>query len=253
MQTYPQVKRSASYKLASRDLVLDNQSRRYVLRIHDLPPTERPREKLVELGPAALSTQELLAALLVTGTTKENVLTMSARIMKEYGEHSIMHSRDPKVLAKDLEVPLGKAIQIVAAAELGRRFFERNGASSPIIRSAADVFAYVKDMRELPKEHLRGIYLNAHRKCIHDEVISIGTVDANIVHPREVFKPALEYSAVALILVHNHPSGSLKPSDTDVMVTRQLIEAGATLGIDLIDHVIVTKSAFASIPAPYQI
>ena len=163
-----------------------------------------------------------------------------------------MHSRDAKMLAKNLEIPLGKAIQIVAAAELGRRFFERNDASAPIIRTAADVFEHVKEMRGLPKEHLRGLYLNAHYKLIHDEVISIGTVDTSIVHPREVFKPALDYSAAAVVLVHNHPSGSLSPSATDDAVTIQLIAAGKLLGIDLIDHVIVTKDAFASIPAPYQ-
>ena len=245
--------RGAFYDLIPHDFIIDNPARRYVLKVHDLPPSEKPREKLEALGPGALSTQELLAALLHTGTTKENVLAMSSRIMKEYGEHSVMHAKNPSALAKNLQIPIGKAIQIVAAAELGRRFFERNGASAPLIRTAQDVYDHVSDMRELPKEHLRGIYLNTHYKLIHDEVISIGTVDTNIVHPREVFKPALEYSAAAVILVHNHPSGSLEPSDTDSAITRQLIEAGKLLGIDLIDHVIVTKDAFASIPAPYQV
>ncbi len=86
-------------------------------------------------------------------------------------------------------------------------------------------------MHDLPKEHLRGIYLNSHYKVIHDEVISIGTIDANIVHPREVFRPALEYAVAAVILVHNHPSGTLEPSDADIAVTRQLIDSGKLLGI----------------------
>lgn len=246
------MKRRTPYSISTHDLILDNLTRRYVLKVHDLPSSEKPREKLEALGPSALSTQELLTALLHTGTTKESVLEMSARIMKEYGEHSIMSSKKPSTLAKDLDIPIGKAIQIVAMAELGRRFFERNGASTPLIRTAADVFEYVKDMRELRKEHLRGLYLNAHYKLVHDEIISIGTVDTNIVHPREAFKPAIEYSAAAVILVHNHPSGSLEASDSDIAITRQLIEAGKLIGIDLIDHVIVTKDAFASIPAPYQ-
>jgi len=109
----------------------------------------------------------------------------------------------------------------------------------------------VKDMRELPKENLRGIYLNAHHKVIHDEIISIGTVDSNIIHPREVFKPALEYSAVAVILVHNHPSGEINPSQADRDITEQLIKVGKILGIDLLDHVIVTKDNFFSIPVQY--
>jgi len=107
-------------------------------------------------------------------------------------------------------------------------------------------------MRTLSKEHLRGIYLNAHHKVIHDEVISIGTVNANIIHPREVFKPALEYSAAAVVLVHNHPSGEVGPSDADVDVTKQLIEAGKLLGIALVDHVIVTKDTFQSIALSYE-
>lgn len=241
------------YTLSPRHLILDNPNRRYVLKIHDLPAEEKPREKMLTLGPASLSTQELLSALLNTGTKKEGVLAMSARIMREYGEGSIMGARNPAKLAADLDIPIGKAIQIVAAAELGQRFFERNGASAAVIRTAQDVFNYVSDMRDLPKEHLRGIYLNAHYKVIHDEVISIGTVDTNITHPREVFKPALEYSAAAVILVHNHPSGSTEPSTADIEITKQLIDAGALLGIDLIDHVIVTKSSFASIPSEYRI
>ena len=248
-----QTKRSVSYTIQNRSSFLDNPQRRYVLRVHDLPLEEKPREKMIARGVDALSTQELLAALLHTGTTKEDILSMSSRIMKEYGEQSVMHSRDAKTLAKNLNIPIGKAIQIVASAELGRRFFEKNDASTPIIRTAADVFEHVKDMRDLPKEHLRGMYLNAHYKLIHDEIISIGTVDTNIVHPREVFKPALEYSAAAVLLVHNHPSGSLEPSESDVGITNQLIEAGKLLGIDVVDHVIVTKRAFSSIPASYQL
>jgi DNA repair protein RadC len=107
-------------------------------------------------------------------------------------------------------------------------------------------------MRRLSKEHLRGIYLNAHYKIIHDETISIGTIDTNIVHPREVFKPALEYCAAAVILMHNHPSGDTTPSQADIDVTRQLVAAGRLLGIDLIDHIIITDTSFASIPVDYQ-
>jgi len=114
------------------------------------------------------------------------------------------------------------------------------------------VFDYVADMRALGKEHLRGLYLNNHYKVIHDEVISIGTLDANIVHPREVFRPALEYAASAVILVHNHPSGECTPSGADIAITEQLIKAGSLIGIELIDHIVVTKERFASIPASYR-
>jgi len=246
------MKQDTFYTLVDNHLVLDNADRRYILKVRDLPPDKKPREKMLLHGPGALSAKELLAAILNTGSKKEEVLSMSTRIIDEYGEQSIMHAKDPKKLSTDINIPIGKAIQVVAIAELGRRFFHKNTAATPIIRTAQEVFEYVQDMRELPKEHLRGIYLNAHYKVIYSETISIGTVDANIVHPREVFKPALEYSAAAVILVHNHPSGSVEPSGNDYAITEQLIKAGCILGVDLIDHVIVTKDSFASIGAAYQ-
>lgn len=242
-----------SYRMTRGELVLDNEPRKYVLTIHDLPQEDKPREKLIAHGPDHLSSPELLATLLTTGTKKEDVLSMTERIMKEYGEKNILSARNPGTLARDLDIPLGKAVQIVAAGELGRRFFHRNdSASAATIRTAEDVFEHVKDMRALSKEHLRGLYLNAHYKIIHDEVISIGTVDTNMIHPREVYRPALEYAAAAVVLVHNHPSGVTDPSDADLLVTKQLVAAGRMLGIDLIDHVIVTKDSFTSIPVDYQ-
>lgn len=242
---------TAIYKRQPLILTLDNPNKKYVLTFHDLPNDEKPREKLSTLGPKALTIAELLATVLSVGTKKEDVLAMSSRIIKEYGEKSILSVTDPEVLSRDLDIPIVKAMQIVACAELGRRFYQKNDASAPIIRTASDVFEYVKDMRQLSKEHLRGIYLNSHYKVVHDEIISIGTVDTSIIHPREVFRPALEYATVAVILVHNHPSGTTTPSDADITITKQLVEAGKLIGIDLVDHVIVTKHSFASITVEY--
>lgn len=242
----------ARYAIASRPLILDNPERRYVLAIRDLPEEERPREKLTAGGPSSLSLAELLAVILSTGTKKEEVLAMTSRIVREYGEKSLMAEADAGRLAKELDIPLGKALQIVAVGEIGRRVFSRNENGAAILRTAREVFEYVADMRSLGKEHLRGLYLNNHYKVIHDEVISIGTLDANIVHPREVFRPALEYAASAVILVHNHPSGECVPSGPDIAITGQLIKAGELIGIELIDHIIVTKERFASIPASYR-
>ncbi|GMQ95422.1 MAG: DNA repair protein RadC [Patescibacteria group bacterium] len=241
-----------TYVVRDNDLILDDQDKHYVLKIRDLPSEEKPREKMLKYGPVVLSVQELLAIVLNVGTKKEGVLEMTSRVIKEYGEKSLASQTNPESMAKDLDIPIVKATQIVACAELGRRFFQKNGAGATVIRTAKDVFSHVKDMRELPKEHLRGIYLNAHHRIIHDEVISIGTVNSNIIHPREVFKPALEYSAVAVVLVHNHPSGITKPSDADKEVTKQLVEAGNILGINLLDHVIVTKNKFRSIAIDYS-
>jgi DNA repair protein RadC len=242
----------AYYTLQHGEIILDNRDKFYHLKIRDLPKDEKPREKILKHGLSALSTSELLAVVLNTGTIKEGVLEMSNRVIKDYGEGGIMSQKNPQALSKDLDIPIGKSLQIVACAELGRRFFQKNNSSLPIIRTAREVYDYVKDMHNLSKEHLRGIYLNAHYKVIHDEVISIGTVDANIIHPREVFKPAIEHSAVALILVHNHPSGITTPSEADLSVTKQLIEAGKFLGVDLIDHIIVSKDSFTSVGAEYR-
>lgn len=227
---------------------LDRITKKYFLTIRDLPADEKPREKLFRYGPKYLSIQELLSIILNTGTKKEGVLEMSERILKEYGEKSIMCENDPQKLAGGLGIPIVKASQIVACAELGRRFFKKNDSAAPVIRTPEDVFEYAKTMGKLQKEHLRGIYLNSHYKVIHDEIISIGTVDGSIIHPREVFRPAIEYSAAAIILVHNHPSGVLEPSSADITITNQVAEAGRILGIELIDHIIITESSFLSIP-----
>jgi DNA repair protein RadC len=241
-----------AYALRETASVLDNENRTYILKVRDLPAEEKPRERLLKYGPSVLSAPELLAILMGAGTKKEEVLTMASRIMKEYGEKSIVSERDAGALSRGLGIPIVKAMQIVACFELGRRFFKRDGNGRALVRNARDAFEYLRDMRDLSKEHLRGIYINSHHKVIHDEVISIGTVDANLIHPREVFKPALEYSAAALILAHNHPSGVLKASNADIEVTRQLVTAGKILGISLLDHIIITKTKFLSIKVDYQ-
>lgn len=226
-------------------------SRKYVLKFRDFPDADKPREKLLDLGSSKLSTKELLAVILCTGTKKEDVMAMSERILKEYGERSLVMMTDPKKVSLDLDIPMVKAMQLVACGELGRRFFSRKETGLPVIRVAEDVYDYVKDMIDLPREHLRGIYLDTHQRVIHDEVISIGTINSNIVHPREILKAAIEYNAAAFILVHNHPSGVSTASESDIEITNQIIEAGKIIGINLLDHVIVTKKGFSSVPVDY--
>ena len=136
---------------------------------------------------------------------------------------------------------------------MGRRFFQDPGLGKPeFLRTAKQVFDYLHDMRTLPKEHLRGLYLDNRFRLVHDEVISIGGLDANLVHPREVFKPALDHGASAVILAHNHPSGSAEASDADRAVTAQLVEAGRILGIHVLDHIIIARHSFACVPADYS-
>jgi DNA repair protein RadC len=241
---------AGAYAIKNHDLILDNPLGQYVLKVRDLPEESRPREKLLSQGPGALSVQELLAIVLVNGTKSEEVLTMTHRILAEYGERNVLNATDAQALSEQLSVPEGKAMQIVAVGELGRRFFKGSRNGAVVIRTAQDVFEHVSDMRRLPKEHLRGLYVNSHYQLVHDETISIGTIDSNLVHPREVFRPAISYGAAGVILVHNHPSGTTTPSASDRIVTAQLIDAGRLLGIDLVDHVIVTRDAFASVFTP---
>ena len=219
----------------------------YVLRVRDLAPNEKPREKLLRYGPSGLSSAELIAVVLGVGTRREEVMAMSQRILKEYGDRAIIHETNPTKLAKSLDIPQGKACQLVACFELGRRSFARQNGKPRYVRTARQAYECVQDMTSSKKEQLRGLYPNTRYEVIHDEVISVGSLTANIVHPREVFQPAIEYGAVAVIVAHNHPSGTPVPTEDDKEVTRQLMEAGKLLGIDLIDHLVVVADGYESV------
>jgi DNA repair protein RadC len=238
----------AAYTLRDMDLVLGEGDTRYILRVRDLPIQDKPREKLLTMGPTNLTHAELVAVLLGVGTRKEEVMAMAHRILREYGERAIINERNPQRLADSLQIPLAKACQIVASFELGRRAYQNNKEGKPLfVRTASQAFEHLKTMGTLQKEQLRGLYLNSRYQVIHEEIISIGSVTANIVHPREVFQPALEYSAVAVIVAHNHPSGTLEPTADDIAATQQLVAAGKVLGVDLIDHLIIARDQFISI------
>jgi DNA repair protein RadC len=236
-----------SYKINDRNTILNHGRLYKISKVKDLPDEEKPREKMLENGPGALSAAELLAVVLGVGTKKEEVFSMSSRLLREYGEKGIAYQKSPQVIEKDLGIPLVKACQIVACFELGRRFYQKKPGGSITIRTAKQAFEYLKDMGNLNKEQFRGLYLNTHYQLIHDEVISIGTLDAAIVQPREVFRPALEYSAAALVIAHNHPSGVLKATKADAEITDKLIEAGKILDIEVLDHLIIGKNKFVSI------
>lgn len=239
------------YFIPDTSLILDGSPQEYPILLRDLPSEEKPREKLQSQGPEALTIKELLAVVLHTGTVKEDVMEMSGRIIRDYGEQSILDVRDPKKLSEDMDIPIGKAFQIVAVGELGRRYYDKRNTGLVTIRNAKDVYEYLHSMRSLTKEHLRGLYLNTHNRIIRDEVISIGTINSNIIHPREVFKLGLDSNAVAVVLAHNHPSGEVTPSEQDIEVTKQLIQAGKILGIRVLDHVIITADSYSSVSADY--
>lgn len=235
------------YILQDHDLFLGEPDIGYVLKVKDLPDDERPREKLLSLGPQVLSVSELVAVLWGVGTRKEDVLAMAQRTLREYGEKTISHENSPRQLAEAAGIPLGKACQIVAGFELGRRFYDKRSGRPVQVRTLRQAQAYLRGMGDLSKEQLRGLYLDSRYQVVHDEVISIGSLTANIVHPREVFRPAIERGAVAVIIAHNHPSGVAKPTMADLETTAQLRQAGEVLGIPLLDHLLVTGTACISI------
>jgi DNA repair protein RadC len=239
---------SRSYGLRDHDLIFSEANdSQYVLRVKDLPDDERPRERLLAHGPTSLSIAELVAILWGVGSRKEDVLAMARRTIKEYGEKAIGNELNPKRLAETADIPLTKACQIIAGFELGRRFYA-NQAGRPVqVRNSKQAYQYLKDIGTSQKEQLRGLYLNSRYQVVHDEIISVGSLTSSIVHPREVFQPAIERGAVAIILAHNHPSGRLEATRADIQITEQLIAAGEVLGIELLDHLIITASKHTSI------
>jgi DNA repair protein RadC len=237
-----------NYILHDHDIIFDSTNTNYVLRVKDLPDYERPREKLLAAGAQNLSIAELVAIVWGVGTRKEDVLTMAKRTLQEYGEKAIIGQSSPTQLAVTADIPLTKACQVIAGVELGRRFYATGTTGRPVqVRNLKQAYQYLKDMGAYRKEQLRGLYLDSRYQVIHDEVISVGSLTSNIVHPREVFQPAIERGAIAIIIAHNHPSGVLEPTTADIAVTQQLIKAGEILGIELLDHLIITATRHTSV------
>lgn len=215
--------------------------------IKDLPAVERPRERLVRHGAGVLSNAELLAILLRVGTKEENAISLAHRILKQ--EQGLRFLVDSKVeqLASIKGVGQAKAAQIKAAIELGRRLstFEL-GVDKPIKcpQDVADLL--MEDMRYLKQEHMKLVLLNTKCNLIAVEEISKGSLNASIVHPRELFNPAIRKSSASIIMVHNHPSGDPTPSSEDIAITTRIFEAGKLLGIELVDHIIIGDGKYIS-------
>lgn len=217
----------------------------YNLRIRDLPEEDKPREKLRKHGPAALKNYELMAVILGKGTKREGILELSQRIMAQYGEQAIFTEGDVGKIEKVLGLSPVQACQVVAAFELGKRLFGR--PTEVFLRSPEEVFEYAKDMARLKQEHLRGLYLDTRNRLVRDEVITIGTLNESLAHPREIFHPAVETHAAAIILVHNHPSGDPFPSRDDIELTKQIYEASRLMEIEVLDHVIIGNKRYYSL------
>jgi len=213
-------------------------------RIKDLPDFARPREKLVEKGPEALSDAELLAILLRSGTKGKSALELASTILKKVGPE-LARLRVADLLAVE-GVGTAKACQIVAAFELARRYLQRNRFA---IREPKDVLPYIRHIADKKQEYFVCLTLNGANEVIQSRVVTVGLLDSSQVHPREVFADAISDRAAAVILAHNHPSGALEPSEEDLRLTRQLVEAGRIVGINVLDHIIVTRRGHLSLKA----
>jgi DNA repair protein RadC len=216
--------------------------------IRDVPKDARPRERLLSSGPESLADHELLAILLRTGTKEESVLQLAHRLLKHFEGLRLLKDATIEEITSIKGIGTTKAVQILAAIELGRRISRLSYNERYVIRSPEDGAKYVmEDMRFLSQEHFVAIYLNTKNQVIHRKTVFIGSLNASIVHPREVFKEAIKRSAASIICVHNHPSGDPTPSREDIDVTKRLAECGRIVGIELLDHLIIGDQKFVSL------
>jgi len=213
-------------------------------KIKDIPKIDRPREKLIKYGPEKLSNSELLAILLGTGVKGVNVVELSNKILKKFSSVGLATANFDE-LKNTFVLGPAKACEISACFELGRRLLKDKKFA--LLLSPQEVWQELRDLRDLKKEHFVIFYLDTRNQEIKRDIISFGTLNANLVHPREVFEPAIIHCAAQIIVAHNHPSGNPEPSEEDIEITKRLVEAGKILGIEVLDHVIVTKSGFSSL------
>ncbi len=220
----------------------------YYPMIKDLPVDERPRERLERAGEGALSTTELLAIILRTGTGGENVLDMARRILSRYGGLSGLARASFAEIEAEKGLGKAKTAQLKAALELGRRMLLVSPEDRFVVRSPVDVAQLMMaEMSHLEQEHFRVLYLDTRNRLLGIETVYVGSLNASHIRVGEVFRDAVKRNCAAIIVAHNHPSGDPTPSPEDVEVTRQLVEAGKLLDIEVLDHLIVGQQRFVSL------
>jgi DNA repair protein RadC len=218
--------------------------RRYTIK--QLPPELRPRERLLEAGPSALSDGELLGLLFGIGSREKTAVELAGEVISEAGGLHGLYDVSVHELMQVNGIGEAKACIILAAVELGRRIGQVRNPGRPVVSSPADVERLLRGrIANLDRENFVVVLLNTKNEVIETSTVSVGTLGASLVHPREVFKPAVRASAASVILAHNHPSGKVEPSREDREVTRRLGEAAEILGIEVLDHVIVGDGYFS--------
>ncbi len=210
--------------------------------IHDLPKEERPRERLVSFGEQALSAQELLQLILGRGIAGESISVTAQKLLAQFGSLQKLAEASVEELSSVRGIGLAKATQLKAVFEIARRLSTQTlPYKNKELADSKKVHQLIKGkLKDYHKEHFYIIALNSRNHSIAE--ISVGSLDASIVHPREVFGEAIKSKASSVIFVHNHPSGNLEPSEDDLTITKRLVEAGKILGIEVLDHIIITKT-----------
>lgn len=214
----------------------------------DVPKQDRPRERLIELGASHVSNQELLAILLGTGTREESVQNLAQRVLMHFEGINLLRESTFEELTAIKGIGTVKAVLILASIELGKRMNQLKPQERYVIRSPEDGANFVmEEMRLLNQEHFVCLFLNTKNQIIHRQTVFIGSLNASIVHPREVYREAVKRSAASIICVHNHPSGDPSPSQEDIQVTKRLAECGKMIGIELLDHLVIGDQKFVSL------
>ncbi|MBI3443082.1 DNA repair protein RadC [Candidatus Woesebacteria bacterium] len=213
---------------------------RPVKRIKDLPPTARPREKLLLRGKANLQSNELLAILLGTGTKKANALVLADKLLSKYALGELVNLTVYQ-LAAISGIGKTKAARILAAVELGERLFAPKSLTTVILNSAANVLPQLNDIIEKNQEYLVALYVDARNQLLHRELVALGSLNATRIEPKEIFSAAISLPCAGIYLAHNHPSGDPTPSEDDVRFTARIQSAAAILGFKLLDHIIVSR------------
>ena len=222
--------------------------------VKDMPEDERPREKLLKLGTDKMESHELLAILLRTGTKDEPVLELSKNLMKKFGSVESFFESSMQDLMSVKGIGLAKAAELISCITLGRRYRDeliRNEnirLSRESITEPATAVSFIRaEIRDYSKEQFFVLNLDVRNRLIDIEMISKGTLTSSLVHPRETFESAIRKHAASIMVAHNHPSGDTNPSDDDIKISKRLSESGRILGIELIDHLVITKDSYCSL------
>lgn len=215
------------------------------MKIPEISPENRPRERLETAGAHVLSNAELLALILKTGTKKENIIELCQKLLSKYGLEGLSRA-SLQELQQEHGIGQAKATQILALFELYQRTHAVKKEAVPIEKAQDLADIYLPKMKHLQQEHFVAVYLDAKNKIVGDHTVSIGILNAAIIHPREVFYGAIKAVAHGLIVIHNHPSGDPEPSPEDLEVTKKLQKTGEIVGIHFLDHIILGKETWWS-------